>query len=52
MEAAENISQENLDKMDSTDLEASREKSEAVAEHQEVSEEDTAVDIIGVLEDR
>jgi hypothetical protein len=36
---------------DTTDLEANREKSEAVAEQQDISKEEAAVKTIGALED-
>jgi hypothetical protein len=38
--------------VNATELEVDREKSEGVAEHQEVPKEDTAVEIIGALDDR
>jgi hypothetical protein len=41
-----------IEKMAATDLEVNREKSDAVAEHQEVSKEGAAVETIGTLEHR
>jgi hypothetical protein len=38
--------------MDTTDLEANREKSEALAEHREVPKVEAAVETIGAPEDR
>jgi hypothetical protein len=40
-------SKTDLEEIDTMDLEANREKSEAVAVHQEVSKEEAAVDTIG-----
>jgi hypothetical protein len=52
MEAAVDVFQETLDKMDTTNLEANHEKSDAVAEHQKVPKDEAAGEIIGALEDR
>jgi hypothetical protein len=51
MEAGVDVFEERLDKMGTKDLEASREKLETVAEHQEVCNEEAAVEIIRALED-
>jgi hypothetical protein len=45
-------SEEMLDKMDTMDLETNREKFEAVADHQEIRNEEAAVETIRALEDR
>jgi valyl-tRNA synthetase len=45
MEAALDISEERLNKMDTTDLEANREKLEALAEQQDVPKAEAAVKI-------
>jgi hypothetical protein len=50
MEAVEDAFEENLDKMDTADLETNRGKSESVAEHHEVPTEDVAVETVGALE--
>jgi chromosome segregation ATPase len=52
MEAALGVFEERLDKMDVTDLEANREKSEGVAVRHEVHDEEAAMDTIGAPEDR
>jgi hypothetical protein len=52
MEAAVDVFEERLDKMDTMDLEASREKAEAIAVHQEVPKEGTAVETIVALVDQ
>jgi hypothetical protein len=44
--------EERLNKMDTTDLEANREKSECGSEHLEVPKKEAAVETIGALEDR
>jgi hypothetical protein len=41
-----------LNKMDTADLEANREKSEAVAENQEIPTEEAEVETVGTLKDR
>jgi hypothetical protein len=46
------VFEERLDKMDTMDLEASREKSEAISVHQEVPKDEGAVETIGALVDR
>jgi hypothetical protein len=51
-EAAMDVSEERLNKMDTMDLEANREKSETVAEKQGVSREDAAVETTRVLADQ
>jgi succinate dehydrogenase hydrophobic anchor subunit len=51
MEAAVGVFEERLDKIDTTDLEADREKSETVAVHQEVHNAEAAVETIGALWD-
>jgi predicted glycosyltransferase len=51
MEAARDISEEMLNKMDSTDLEANREKSEVLAEQQDVPKAEDAVKNIGAPQD-
>jgi hypothetical protein len=51
-EAMVNVFEERSNKMDVTDLEASREKLEAVAEQQDALKEEVAEDIIGALENR
>jgi hypothetical protein len=45
-------SKKRLDKMDTADLEANREKSDAVAEHQEAPKQEAAVETIEALQDR
>jgi hypothetical protein len=52
MEAAVDVFEEGLNKMDTTDLEANREKSEAVAEQQDAHKEEAMVKPIGALVDR
>jgi hypothetical protein len=52
MEAAVVVFEECSDKMDTMDFEPSQEKPDTVAEHQEVSKDEVAVEIIGALEDR
>jgi hypothetical protein len=51
MKAMAGVFKERLDKMNTTDLEANQEKSNAVAEHQEVPKEEAAVETIRALED-
>jgi hypothetical protein len=51
MEAAVDVFEERLDKMDTTDFEANREESEAVTVYQEVPNEEAAVETVGALED-
>jgi hypothetical protein len=51
VEAAVGVFEERLGKVDITDLEANREKSEDVAVYQEVPDEEAAVETIGALED-
>jgi hypothetical protein len=50
MKAAADVFEKGLEKMDTMDLEANQEKSDAVAEHQEVPKEAT-VETIRALED-
>jgi hypothetical protein len=52
MEAAMDVFKESLNKMDPTDLEASWKKSEAVAERQDASKEEVAVETVGALVDK
>jgi hypothetical protein len=52
MEAVVDVFDERLNKMDTTDSEASWEKLEAVAEHQGVHKEEAAVETIGALVDQ
>jgi hypothetical protein len=52
MEAAVDVFEERLNKMATTDLEANREKSEAVAEQQDAHKEEAAVETIGDLKNR
>jgi DNA repair exonuclease SbcCD ATPase subunit len=52
LEAAVDVFEDRLGKMDTTDLEANREKSEAIAVHQEVPNEGAEVETVGPLEDR
>jgi hypothetical protein len=42
----------DLKEMDNVDLEANREKLEAIAEHQEVPNKEAAVEMIGALKDQ
>jgi hypothetical protein len=49
---AVDVFEERLYKMDTTDLEANRENSEAVTMHQEVPNEEAEVETVGALEDR
>jgi hypothetical protein len=51
-EAAVDIFKEALDKMDTTDLEASQEKLDTVVGHQEEPKEEAAVETIRALEGR
>jgi hypothetical protein len=51
MEVSVHVFEESLNKMDTMDLEASWEKSEAVAVDQEVPKEEAAVATIGAVED-
>jgi hypothetical protein len=52
MEATVDIFKERLGKMDTTDLENNREKSEGIEVHQEVPKEEAVVEIIGTSENR
>jgi hypothetical protein len=52
MEAAVDVFEDRLGKMDTTDLEANRENSEAIAVHQEVPNERAEVETVGPLEGR
>jgi hypothetical protein len=52
MEAAVDVFEERLDKMDTTDLEANPEETEAVVERQEIQNEEAAVGTFRALEDR
>jgi hypothetical protein len=52
METAENVFEGSSNKLDTTDLEANPEKSDAVAEHQEAPKEETAVETIEVFIDQ
>jgi hypothetical protein len=52
MEAAVDVFEERLNKIDTMGLEASREKPEAVAMHQEVPNEEAAAEAVGAQEDR
>jgi hypothetical protein len=52
MEATVDVFEEKLNKMDISDLEANREKSDAIAEQQDASREEVAEETIGALEDR
>jgi hypothetical protein len=45
------VFEERLNKMNTADLKANREKSEGVAVHQEVPDEEAEVEIIGALVD-
>jgi hypothetical protein len=49
MEAVVDVFRERLDKMDTTDLETTREKLEAIVVHQEVPNKEAAVKTIGAL---
>jgi hypothetical protein len=51
MEATVDVFEEGLNKGDTKDLEANREKSEATAEQQDAHMVGTAVETIGALED-
>jgi hypothetical protein len=52
MKAAENVFEERLNKMDTTDFEAKPGKSDAVEERQNVHKEEAAMETIGVLMDQ
>jgi hypothetical protein len=52
MEAAVVVFKERLGRMDATDLEASQEKSDALAEYQDVPKEEIAVETVRALENR
>jgi hypothetical protein len=46
-----NVFEERLDKMDTTDLEANRQKLDTIAVYQDVPNEEAAVETIRALED-
>jgi hypothetical protein len=52
IEAAVEVFEERLNKTDTVDFEANREKSEAVAEQQDAPKEEAAVETIGALVDQ
>jgi hypothetical protein len=51
MKAAVDVFEERLNKMDITDLEANREKSETIAEQQDAPKEEVVEETVGALKD-